>query len=130
MFAMFWIFGVEINQNGVVNFQDAIMYFKILGFTIIFFICITVLYIFLEKMEEKSENKLSEESSKINLKKYIIIAIIFLICWTPVFLQYFQDIFAMMHIINIIKLQPTILQLSIQYYILYYLEELYIVYIY
>jgi hypothetical protein len=93
MFAMFWIFGVEINQNGVVNFQDAIMYFKILGFTIIFFICITVLYIFLEKMEEKSENKLSEESSKINLKKYIIIAIIFLICWTPVFFAVFPGYF-------------------------------------
>ncbi len=93
MFAVFWVFGVEINKNGVVDFQDTLMYFKILGFIAIFFICITVLYIFLEKMEEKSENKLSEESSKINLKKYIIIAIIFFICWTPVFLAVFPGYF-------------------------------------
>ena len=51
MFAVFWVFGVEINKNGVVDFQDTLMYFKILGFIAIFFICITVLYIFLEKME-------------------------------------------------------------------------------
>lgn len=95
MFAVFWVFGVEINKNGVVNFQDTLMYFKILGFAVIFFICITALYIFLEKLEEKQEeNKIELDSNKkISLKKYIIIAVIFLICWTPVFLAVFPGYF-------------------------------------
>lgn len=93
MFAVFWVFGIEINKNGIVDFTNLFMYLKILGFTVIFFICITFLYNFLEKLEEKRDKNSCEISSKISLKKYVIIAIVFLICWTPVFLAVFPGYF-------------------------------------
>lgn len=87
--SIFFILGIKINTDGYVNFSNIGLYFSIIVSTIFISIIIYYFYKFLVKREKEIDNK----EITIKKKKYIIIFLILLVSWIPLFLASFPGYF-------------------------------------
>ena len=85
------VLGNSIKTNQAVDYKDLGIYFAILFISFIIDAILIQLYRFIEKVESKEEKT---EQFKLNgNKRYIIIFLLLLLCWIPVFLSAYPGYF-------------------------------------
>lgn len=101
IFSTFLVLGNSIKTNSTVEYNNILMYFAIIFLSFI----ITAILVQVYKLIEKFESK-KDENEKITLsedKKNLIVFLIILLCWIPVFLAVYPGYFcydAMTQIVN------------------------------
>ena len=87
----FLIIGNQIKTYNTAKFNDIRIYFSILCFSFIITAILVQIYKAIEKFEKKQGN---EETLKLTGKKrYLVIFLILILCWTPIYLAVFPGYF-------------------------------------
>lgn len=91
IFSGFFVIGNKIKNFGTVNYSDFSIYLAIFSLAILIDSLLIQIFILLEKFETKKENV--NESKSLGFKRYLIVFLIILICYIPVFFAAYPGYF-------------------------------------